>query len=133
MSNTTHLGRNLALAQQLSHQTVLDIAIASALLEVILGQEHVPQAELLSLLLQLFHHDRSSLPSLLALAELGGEYGVGGDTVLLDELLDLGMCLAWGCSTEMGSAIYQVEGLLSPVADEGLSDRGDTGRGRHGE
>lgn len=26
---------------------------------------------------------------------------------------------------------YQVEGLLGPVADEWLSDRGDSSRGRH--
>lgn len=54
-----------------------------------LGQEHVPQTELLGLELQLLHDGGGSLPSLLALAQLGGEDGVGGDTVLLDELLDL--------------------------------------------
>lgn len=30
--------------------------------------------------------------------------------------------MGWG----MGMGMYQVEGLLSPLADEGLCDRGDT-------
>jgi hypothetical protein len=98
---------------------------------MVLGQEHVPQAELLGLLLQLFHHDRGSCPSLLALAKLGGEDGVGGNTVFLDELLDLGRRSAGVCGTAMGSALYQVESLLSPVADEGLNDWRNAGRGRH--
>ena len=56
---------------------------------MVLWQEHVPQTELLGLGLQLLHDRGGSLPSLLALAQLGGEDGIGGDTVLLDELLDL--------------------------------------------
>lgn len=59
-----------------------------------LGQEHVPQAELLGLLLQLLHDDGGGLPPLLAFAQLGREDGITGDTVLLDKLLDLveGQC-----------------------------------------
>ena len=101
---------------------------------MVLGQEHVPQAELLSLLLQLLHHRGGVLPSLLALAELGGEYSIGGDTVFLDELLDLGTWLAWGYSNEeLRSEVYQVESLLSAVANERLGDGRDTGRSRHCE
>jgi len=71
------------------------------------------------------------LPSLLALAKLGGEDGIGGNTVFLDKFLDLDIWLAWGCSMGMGAEVYQVEGLFSPVANERLSDRRDTSRGGH--
>jgi hypothetical protein len=54
-----------------------------------LGQEHVPQTELLGLELQLLHDGGNGLPSLLALTQLGGVDSIGGDTVLLDKLLDL--------------------------------------------
>jgi hypothetical protein len=56
---------------------------------VILGQEHVPQAQLAGLDFQVLEDRRGGLPSLLAVAELGLEDGVRGDAVFLDELLDL--------------------------------------------
>lgn len=62
------LGGNLALAQKLGHEAILEICEAGALVEVVLGEKHVPQTELLSLLLQLLHHDGGGLPSLLAFA-----------------------------------------------------------------
>lgn len=126
----THLRGNLALAQQLSHQAILEIAEPSAFLEMVLGQEHVPQTELLSLCLERLHDGRGSLPSLLAFAQLGGEDGVCGDAVLFDEFLDLygdGRWLADGILGIIEAEVYQVEGLLRPIADKGLCDRGDTG------
>lgn len=89
MNGDTHLGSNLTLTQQLGHQPILDITEPSTLAKVVLGQEHIPQTQLLGLLLQRLHDSGRSLPSLLALAQLGGEDGVGGDAVFLDEFLDL--------------------------------------------
>lgn len=89
MDGPTHLRGNLALAQQLGHQAILDITVTGALAEVVLGQEHIPQTQLLGLGLQLLHDGRGGLPSLLALAQLSGEDGVGGDAFFLDEFLDL--------------------------------------------
>lgn len=88
-TDRTHLGSNLALAQQLSHQSVFQVGISSTLGEMALGKEHVPKTQLLSLLLQLLDNSRCGGPSLLALAELGGEGSFGGDALLLDEFLDL--------------------------------------------
>lgn len=85
----THLRGNLALPQQLRHQAILNITKARTLAEVVLGQEHIPQTQLLGLLLQRLHDSRGGLPSFLAFAQLGGEDGVGGDAVFLDEFLDL--------------------------------------------
>lgn len=56
---------------------------------MVLGQEHIPQADLAGLGLELFHDRRVGLPSLLANAKLCGEEGFGGDAFFLDELLDL--------------------------------------------
>ncbi|KAI6851685.1 acyl-CoA dehydrogenase NM domain-like protein [Hortaea werneckii] len=52
------LGGNVALAEVLSHQAVFEVTEASALLEVVLGQEHVPQAELAGTLLEVFEDGR---------------------------------------------------------------------------
>lgn len=84
-----YLRRQLALAEILRHQTILEVAEPSALGEVVLGQEHVPQAEGAGLGLEVLQNDGVGLPSLLALTELGLECGFGGDTVFLDELFDL--------------------------------------------
>lgn len=54
-----------------------------------LGKEHIPQTQLLSLLLQLLNNSRCGGPSLLALTELSREGSFGGDALLLDEFLDL--------------------------------------------
>jgi hypothetical protein len=59
---------------------------------VVLRQEHVPQTELLGLLLQTLQDGRGGGPSLIAFAELGLEDGVGRDTVFLNEFLDLKWC-----------------------------------------
>lgn len=56
---------------------------------MVLGQEHVPQAEFLGLQLELFQHGGGSLPSFLAFTELGLEDSIGGDAVLFDEFFDL--------------------------------------------
>lgn len=56
---------------------------------MVLGQEHVPQADLAGLNLKLLHDGGVGLPSLLALTELSGKEGFGGNTFLLDEFFDL--------------------------------------------
>lgn len=56
---------------------------------MVLGKEHIPQTNLLSLFLQLLNNSGRSIPSLFALAQLGVEDTFGGDAVFLDELLDL--------------------------------------------
>lgn len=88
----TYLRGDLALAKNLGHQPIFDIAVARTLLKVALGQEHIPQTELLRLGLQFLHDGGGGLPSLLAFAQLSGEDSLGGDTLFLDKLLDLCRC-----------------------------------------
>ena len=84
------LGCGQALAQVLCHQAVFQVGEAGALLEVVLGQEHVPQAKGPGLLLQLFHDRRVGAEAVDdALANLLAYEGVGGDTFFFDESLDL--------------------------------------------
>lgn len=59
---------------------------------MVLRQEHVPQTELLGLLLQALQNGGGGGPSLLTFAELGREDCVGGDAVLFNEFLDLEAC-----------------------------------------
>lgn len=47
-----------ALAQILGHQTILQVTETSTLLEVVLGQEHVPKSQLPSLRLQILDNGR---------------------------------------------------------------------------
>lgn len=93
---------------------------------MILGQEHIPQTQLLGLLLQLLHDSRSSLPSLLALAQLGGEDRVGGDTVFLDEFLDL--CRYTEMVSIVLDGVWMSTGSLMPRWD-GRSGGNVPGRG----
>jgi hypothetical protein len=84
------LGRDPALAQVLCHEPVLEVAEASALLEVCLGQEHVPDSELLGSLLHVLDDGRVRREAFLGrLADLAEVYGVGGDTFFFDESLYL--------------------------------------------
>lgn len=61
---------------------------------MVLGKEHVPETNLLSLLLQTLQDGGGGGPSLLAFTELGCEDGIGGDAVFFNEFLDLGGMLA---------------------------------------
>lgn len=82
-----------ALAEILSHEAVLQVREAGALLEVVLGQEHVPEAELAGARLEVLDDGGVRLEALLGgLADLARVDGVGGDAFFLDESLDL-----WGC------------------------------------
>ena len=79
-----------ALSQVLSHQTVLEVAEPRTLLEVCLGQEHVPEAQLAPALLHVLDDLRVRREALLGrLAQLAHIHRVGGDAFFFDELLDL--------------------------------------------
>lgn len=85
-----YLRSNTALAQVLSHESVLQIAEPSTLLEVCLGQEHVPETEFLRPLLQVLDDRRVRREALLGgVADLAEVYLVGRDTFFFDELLYL--------------------------------------------
>lgn len=78
------------LAQILGHEAVLQVAEAGALLEVVLGQEHVPQAKLLCLHLQVLNDLRVGIEAVdNARADLLGEDGIGWNAFFLDESLNL--------------------------------------------
>lgn len=53
-----------------------------------LGEEHIPEPELLCLLLQVVDNGRVVIPSLRALTDLRLQDGIGWNTFLLDELCD---------------------------------------------
>lgn len=79
-----------ALAQVLSHQTVLEVAEPGTLLEVCLGQEHVPKPQLTPTLLHVLDDLRVCREALLGrLAQLADVHSVGGNAFFFDELLDL--------------------------------------------
>jgi hypothetical protein len=85
-----HLRSRSTLAEDLRHKAILQIGETGALLEVVLGQKHIPQTEFLSLLLQVFYDGRVGAEALLdGGAELLVEDEVGGDAFFFDELLDL--------------------------------------------
>lgn len=71
------LGGAARAAQPLGHEAVLEVGPAGRLLVVALGQEHVPQTQLLGLFLELLDDGRVALPAGVALADLGFEDGVG--------------------------------------------------------
>ncbi len=56
---------------------------------MIFGQEHIPEAKLFRLELQILHDRGPVPPSLRTLAELGSIDGIGGDAFLVYEFLDL--------------------------------------------
>lgn len=90
-----YLASNPALAQVLGHEAILQIAETSSLLEVVLGQEHVPETQLPGPLLQVLDDGRVRREALLRrLADLACVDGIGGDALFLDELLDLPCQLA---------------------------------------
>lgn len=64
----TNLRSKLTLAQILRHQPIFQITESSTLLEVVLGQEHIPQTQTLGLDFQLLNHGGGGLPSFLAFA-----------------------------------------------------------------
>ena len=106
-----HLRSSCRATKLLTHQAVLKIGETSTLLVVTFGQEHVPQAELLCLLLELFD-DGWMAPSAFLCSGFGDlctPDGVGGNTFLIDELLD------------------DVERLLRTVAHLVAQDGGDAG------
>jgi hypothetical protein len=84
------LGGSAALAQVLGHEPVLQIAEASTLLEVVLGQEHVPQAKLFCTLLQVLDDGWVVAEALgCCFANLLGKDRVGRDAFFFDKLFDL--------------------------------------------
>lgn len=85
----TYLTGNCALAQLLRHQAVLNVGELRAILEMVLGQKHVPDTLAPSLALQVIHDAGVTLPSCIASANLGCVDGLGGDGFFFDEFLDL--------------------------------------------
>jgi hypothetical protein len=82
--------RRPALAQTLRHQPVLQIAEAGTLFEVVFGQEHVPETQLLCALLEVFNNRRVGAEALGGrLADLLGVDGVCGDAFFFDKFFDL--------------------------------------------
>jgi hypothetical protein len=85
-----YLASHPRLAQVLGHEPVLQVAESSTLFEMRLWQEHVPQPELLRLLLEVLDDLRVRGETFLdGFANLAEVDGVGGDTFFFDELLDL--------------------------------------------
>jgi hypothetical protein len=85
-----YLASNPALSQVLGHQTIFQIAETGSLLEVVLGQEHIPETKLLGPLLQILDDLRMRSEALLRrLTNLACVDGIGGNALFLDELLDL--------------------------------------------
>ena len=70
--------------EPLSHETVLEVGPSGRFLVVALGEEHVPETELLGLFLELFDDGWVVLPSVVALAYLGFKNGVGTFETLAD-------------------------------------------------
>jgi len=89
-STVDGLRRYPALAQVLCHEPVLEVAEASTLPEVCLGQKHIPQPELLRPLLHVLDNGWVGREALLyRLADLACVYGIGGDAFFFDEPLYL--------------------------------------------
>ena len=87
--STAYLTSSNALPQLLGHQAVLNVRKLRPVLEMVLGQEHVPQAQPASLPLQIVHDARMALPSRVADPDLRRVHRVRGDTFFVDEFLDL--------------------------------------------
>ena len=76
--------------QQLSHQAVLEIAEASTLLEVVLGQEHVPKPKFSGLDFEILDHLWVCVKAGdCSFADLLRVDGICWDTFFLDEFLNL--------------------------------------------
>ena len=60
---TTNLTRHTAFAQILCHQAIFQVGKASTFLEVVLGEEHVPQSELAGLGLEILEDGGGCCPS----------------------------------------------------------------------
>jgi hypothetical protein len=75
----------------LRHKPIFQIAKPSTLLEMALGQEHIPQSQLLGLLLEILN-DRGMRrkPFLRRFPDLPHEDGVGWYAFFFDKFLDLG-------------------------------------------
>lgn len=87
---TTYLAGRPALAQLLSHESILKIAEACSLLEVVLRQEHVEQTQLLCSLLQVLNDRRVRAEAFDGtFANLLDVDRVGWYAFFFDELLDL--------------------------------------------
>jgi len=96
LSSQTYLTSHPTLSQVLGHKPILQVAEPSTLLEVCLGQEHVPQSQLLGLDLEVLDDLWVRREALLGgLADLAEVDGVGGNAFFFDELLDL---LVWRVS-----------------------------------
>lgn len=88
--HNSYLGSSSTLAQVLSHQAILQIAEASTLLEVVLWEEHIEQAQLFCLVLKILHDLWMCTEALFGRAtDLLCVDWVGWDTFFIDELLDL--------------------------------------------
>ena len=85
----SNLRSDPALPQILRHQAIFQIGEPRAFLKMTLWQEHIPQAQLLGLCLQVINDGRVGTPPLGALAQLRVEDRIGGDAFLLDESLNL--------------------------------------------
>jgi hypothetical protein len=80
----------MAFSQGLGHETVLQVGETSTLLEVVRWQEHVPEPELLSLQLKVFHYVWVGAEALLGGgAELLLVNRLNGNALILDESLKL--------------------------------------------
>jgi hypothetical protein len=104
------LTSNPGFTQILGHETILKIGKASAFLKVVLGQEHVPEAELLGFDLEVFDDLRVGVEAgdsvAAILVDLLGEDGVRGDAFFLDEFFDLDEIVCWHPCSCLTRTIY---------------------------
>lgn len=135
----TYLTGNCALAQLLRHQAIFNVGKLRAVLEMVLGQKHVPDALVPSLALQVIHNAGVTLPSCFASADLGCVDGLGGDGFFFDEFLDLDEeerkdDVSWvqkkrrlGKQRKDGLSrgMYLVQKLQGSLGDKGDDDWGD--------
>jgi hypothetical protein len=134
-SAVRRLGCQSTACQYLGHQSVLQVAESSSFLEVVLGQEHVPETKLLCCDLKIVHDGWVSVEALLGTgAKLGLPDSFGGNALIFDKLLELfGWCLV--SDLELGSdgsdkrETYNINCLDSSVADKMSNQRRDLLRG----
>ena len=85
-----HLTRGDALAQLLRHKPILDVRELRTLREMVLRQEHVPDAQGMGFLLQIIEDRRVAVPAGISRADLRRVDYVGRDAFFIDEGVDLG-------------------------------------------
>lgn len=85
----TYLASNGTLAQLLGHQAIFNIRELRTILEMILGQKHIPNAGGTGLCLQVVENAWVAVPSCVAGPDLRAVDGLRRYDFFVDEFLDL--------------------------------------------